>query len=488
MNELLVLWSAVTLPMFVVVYVWTAWSLSAVFKKMGLEGWQAWVPVLNLIVLLRIGGFSGWLALLALVPVLGQIALAVILIFVAHRINVSFGFGAGMTVLAALLPPVWTSVLGWGSARWLGAPAPAPAGPVRVGNRALLGDPARTVDQAQYLDQAQYSGANTAATDASAPPFPMHTDVSSFPPSVPPLPAPAVAVPPVAVPPVPTVAVPPVPVPVPIPVPPAPAPVAQTPPMAAPPSFPPPAGVIPPAPGVPLAAAPAPISQVPGAAPQALPPVTSLPATAPIAPIAPRPPAPQPSAPKPVDPWSPPAAARPGVGQAAAAVDDAGADDFEDSADVSAIVSVPAVGDPRSARSAISAQHALAEIPDEDIFDVTIMAARKRATWALVPPLGDPVLVTSDVVIIGRRPAFDADYAHAQLVPVADDTRTVSKTHARLERQGENWMVIDLDSTNGVILVDDDGDEIDATPGVPERLTERFLLGDAPLRMLREGS
>jgi pSer/pThr/pTyr-binding forkhead associated (FHA) protein len=71
---------------------------------------------------------------------------------------------------------------------------------------------------------------------------------------------------------------------------------------------------------------------------------------------------------------------------------------------------------------------------------------------------------------------------------VADDTRTVSKTHARLERQGENWMVIDLDSTNGVILVDDDGDEIDATPGVPERLTERFLLGDAPLRMLREGS
>mgnify|MGYP003408479674 CR=1 FL=1 len=80
MNELLVLWSAVTLPMFVVVYVWTAWSLSAVFKKMGLEGWQAWVPVLNLIVLLRIGGFSGWLALLALVPVLGQIALAVILI------------------------------------------------------------------------------------------------------------------------------------------------------------------------------------------------------------------------------------------------------------------------------------------------------------------------------------------------------------------------------------------------------------------------
>ena len=148
----------------------------------------------------------------------------------------------------------------------------------------------------------------------------------------------------------------------------------------------------------------------------------------------------------------------------------------------------PSLGDPRSARSSVSAQHTLAEIPDEDIFEVTVIGSRKRTSWSLVTPVGEPVLVTADVVIIGRRPGFDADFAGAQLIPVSDDTRTVSKTHARLERQGETWVIVDLDSTNGVILIDDNGDEIDATPGVPERLTERFLLGDAPLRMLREGS
>ena len=52
-------------------YVWLALALAAVFRKSGEEAWQAWVPVLNLVVLLRLGGLSGWLLLLALVPVLG---------------------------------------------------------------------------------------------------------------------------------------------------------------------------------------------------------------------------------------------------------------------------------------------------------------------------------------------------------------------------------------------------------------------------------
>src|SRR5690606_29487396 len=36
-------------------------------------------------------------------------------------VNVAFGLGVGMTVLAALLFPVWATVLGFGSARWVGA-------------------------------------------------------------------------------------------------------------------------------------------------------------------------------------------------------------------------------------------------------------------------------------------------------------------------------------------------------------------------------
>ena len=154
---------------------------------------------------------------------------------------------------------------------------------------------------------------------------------------------------------------------------------------------------------------------------------------------------------------------------------------------MSAVAGAPTLGAPRSARESISAQHGEPEIPDaEAAFDETILAARRRTLWMLTPPLGAPIAVTTDVLIIGRRPGFDTDFADAQLVPISDETRTMSKTHARLELQGEEWAIVDLDSTNGVILIHEDGSEVDVTPGVPERLTERFLLGDAELRLARQ--
>lgn len=401
MNELTLISSALSVLIFVVLYVWTAWSLSAVFVKADLDGWRAWVPVLNLIVVLRLGGFSAWFALLVVVPALGHLALAVVLIMAAHRINRAFGLGAGMTVLAALFPPVWTSMLGWGSARWLGTPAHvAAAGPLRTENPYVTERPGPVEGQ---------RGSAPVKVDAPAPPV--------LPPSVPPAPGvplserePRLVIVPGA-----TTALPP-----------APAPITHV-----------------------------PITHVPGTR-------TSPPASQPAQPA---------QAPQSVtDQWTSaaphPAAAPEPSGQA----DPIGADA------------------PRPARSAVAAQHALAEIPDEDVFDLTVVGTRKRTMWSLVPPQGARILLTADVAILGRRPAFDPAFAGAQLVPVTDDTRTVSKTHARLERRGEDWVVIDLHSTNGVILIDDADEEVDATPGVPERLTERFLLGDAPLRFMREGA
>lgn len=48
-------------------------------------------------------------------------------------------------------------------------------------------------------------------------------------------------------------------------------------------------------------------------------------------------------------------------------------------------------------------------------------------------------------------------------------------------------MIVDLDSTNGVILIGEDGAEKDAAAGSPEQLTPRFLLGDAEFGLRREG-
>ena len=93
------------LALVIVLYVWLALGLAAVFQKSGEEAWRAWVPVVNLIVLLRLGGLSGWLLLLWLIPFAGPIAVWVVVVIAAHRIGAAFGCGPGMTVLAALLLP-----------------------------------------------------------------------------------------------------------------------------------------------------------------------------------------------------------------------------------------------------------------------------------------------------------------------------------------------------------------------------------------------
>ncbi|MEN2738290.1 DUF5684 domain-containing protein [Microbacterium sp. X-17] len=103
----------------IALYVWTAIALSAVFRKAGEAGGKAWVPFLNAAVVLALGGFSGWLVLIVLVPLFGALLLYVSIVVAAHHINRAFGLGGGMTVLAALLFPVWASVVGFGSARWL---------------------------------------------------------------------------------------------------------------------------------------------------------------------------------------------------------------------------------------------------------------------------------------------------------------------------------------------------------------------------------
>ena len=118
-----------TFVLIVVLYVWTALALSAVFRKSGEQPWKAWVPIYNQVVLLQLGGYSGWLYLLILLPFLGPLLVWALLIAACYRINVAFGHGVGMTVLAALLLPVWASILGFGPARWLGTELTGRGGP-----------------------------------------------------------------------------------------------------------------------------------------------------------------------------------------------------------------------------------------------------------------------------------------------------------------------------------------------------------------------
>lgn len=157
------------------VYVWTSLALMAVFRKAGAAPWKAWVPVWNTWTLFELAGMRGWwaavlaggallvgavativagalgaaavgasfggdpadaqAAMLAAVVVPALlwlvILIPVLLLHVRMLLGMArgFGLGTGHTVLGVLLFPVWASVVGWGSARWLAAPA-ADAAPV----------------------------------------------------------------------------------------------------------------------------------------------------------------------------------------------------------------------------------------------------------------------------------------------------------------------------------------------------------------------
>lgn len=502
-------------------YIWIALALSAVFRKSGEEGWKAWVPILNSIVLLQLAGLSPWLVLLSFVPIL-NIAAVVVFAIALYRINVAFGYGAGMTVLGVLLFPVWASVVGWGSARWVGREVGAQGAHAARGTRASV--PAtgarRTADGVATLPP--LPPFPSAASHAGAPPAPSYpgdgatpAPFSGFapPPAFPPPPASTsgladahAAADPHAE------AAPARPVP---PTEPTPVPATEVAPPAG--GWAPPAGgwTPPPLPGRPVAAAglsepesaddPADAwqgfaldstdlsAEVTGAVPGAPAPISAVPASAaepiPFTPDAfagpepattgdgiTRPPVTRVPAPRATDdrePWVP----------ARSPMNDA--DAFpESSGPVSAVAGAPDAGSPRAARSSVSAFHAKPEIPDEDeALDHTIIARRKRTDWSLVPPTGDPIPLVSDVVILGRRPATDPDFPSAQLVAIQDGT--VSKTHARLQLRGDRWYVTDLDSTNGVLFATLMGTEVEATPGEEVEAGDRFLMGDAEIRLVR---
>ena len=539
--------SLISLLLSAAVYVWIALALSAVFRKSGVEPWKAWVPILNTVVLLQLAGLSGWWLLLVFFPVLGAIALVVVFAFAVYRVSVAFGFGIGMTVLGVLLFPVWASVIGWGSARWVGrelVPTPSSRG-------AASGRAAEAAAALPPLPPFPTPVSRSGAPAAFPAPGAADPAVSGFAPppayTSPAAPAPAAAVPAGPEPmPAPVVSAP-----APAPAAPAPAPVAPAPAApataaavpvdgpaapATPVVVPPPGGwTPPPLPGRPVSAAaaeaaidgePAPAAspapagdtdpwqgfgldttdhsaEVTGAFPGAPAPISAVPATGPES--IPAVPAaydvPDVYTPKPSSPITPSEGiTRPPVTDvplpaitgedrepwAPARSPMAEADAFpEASGPVSAVAGVVGAGIPFSARSSVSAQHSRPEVPDEDqdVFDETVIARRKRTDWTLLPPTGDPVALTSDVVILGRRPSADPDYPTAQLVPIQDGT--VSKTHARLQLRDDRWYVVDLDSTNGVLFATVLGTEVEATPGVEVEAGDRFLLGDAEVRLQR---
>ncbi|TFD32233.1 DUF5684 domain-containing protein [Cryobacterium cryoconiti] len=427
----------------IAVYVVTALGLSRMFGKADLEGWRAWVPVLNTITFLQLGGYPALWVIALLIPGVNIVG-AVILCLALNNINRGFGRSGGFTVLGILVSPVWVLILGFGKDTW--NPAAAGAAP-------LTG---RAPDVAAAPNPAPGSSA-VAGSPVVVPAF---VPPAFVPPATPPAPsaaaswdrpaedAPAGSSPTTAA----FAPVPPVP-------------------FSAPTSRPAPVQVaVPVAWATGTASAPAGVPGATVSAPAAAEAAGPVAWTAPpVVGMQPLPPA-QSVGDTPVSEAPPTTTSAPPVPVASGA---AGA--------VPAPVAHPFAAASTGLAAQAPAQAAAPTAPGLDSdpgIEETVISRRRHPMWHLDFSTGGTTALTETVILLGRAPVRDHTSPAAQLVSLNDPARTVSKTHARLENVDGRWFITDLASTNGVCVTSPAGEETEISTGTPTVIEQSFLLGD----------
>jgi hypothetical protein len=107
----------ISFGMFFAVYIFSALALMGIAKKLDHpNGWFAWIPILNAVLLFQMGDKSPWLLLIGLIPGLGALILLIISILVMMTICEKRGYDKllGLLVLVPLGNLILLGVLAWG--------------------------------------------------------------------------------------------------------------------------------------------------------------------------------------------------------------------------------------------------------------------------------------------------------------------------------------------------------------------------------------
>ncbi len=89
---------------FLAIYVYYAYSLQVMAKKLGLSNlWMAWVPIANTFLLLQIAGKPMWWFILFLIPFINFIVLIVVMIAVSKRMGKSTALGVVVAIIPLLI-------------------------------------------------------------------------------------------------------------------------------------------------------------------------------------------------------------------------------------------------------------------------------------------------------------------------------------------------------------------------------------------------
>lgn len=99
----------------VVYYILWAIAMWKIFSKAGFLGILAFIPIVNVFILVKIAGYSAWLGLLFLIPIVGWI----FSIFVAIQLGARFGKGGAFSFfLLWLFQVIGFFIIGYGSATY----------------------------------------------------------------------------------------------------------------------------------------------------------------------------------------------------------------------------------------------------------------------------------------------------------------------------------------------------------------------------------
>jgi hypothetical protein len=105
---------------FTVFYIICCWKI---FTKAGQPGWAIFVPIYNILVMLKIVGKPWWWLLLMLIPLVNFI----ILIIVIHQLSKVFGHGVGFTLGLIFLGFIFVPILALGNSQYTKPVVQAPA-------------------------------------------------------------------------------------------------------------------------------------------------------------------------------------------------------------------------------------------------------------------------------------------------------------------------------------------------------------------------
>ena len=99
-----------------VICILTLIAMWKIFSKAGQGGWKVLIPIYNVYTLCKIADGNGWKFLLFLVPIV-NVVYAIMLNF---RLAKSFGKGIGFGFGLLFLSTIFTLILGFGSASYVG--------------------------------------------------------------------------------------------------------------------------------------------------------------------------------------------------------------------------------------------------------------------------------------------------------------------------------------------------------------------------------